>query len=151
MANRYSAIQKFKSLTRSSKALILFFIPTGIFFAAAYLWSTFFEPELCCPVAPATLAITELNGMENLAWAKVKIIPPAQKTNEEMDAAIINDYWNTDIAEHCTWDDGYPLPSGGLVTCGSKRRYILSRTKATLNSPAQWKEHFIYYSHRRPE
>ena len=151
MANRFSVIQKFKSLTPSSKAVILLCIPTVIFFPAVDLWVTFFEPDLCCPTVPVTVAIDKLNGMENLAWANVKVTPTAPKTDEEMDAVITRNYWNTDIAKHCIWDQGYPLPSGGLVTCDSNRRYILSRTNATLNSPAHWKEYFLYYSHRRPE
>ena len=149
MANRLSTLRKFTSLSLSSKTLLLICIPLAVFYAALFLVPKFVGTEPCCPTSSIEQVVARLNDMEQRAWKKVKSLPLPIETDRELDAAVIRNHWATGIEEHCTWDDGHPLPTGGLATCGFNRRYILSRTKATRSAPAFWKEHFVYYSHRR--
>jgi len=91
--------------------------------------------------------IVELNGMENLRWANLKL---GSNISFETDAAFEDEIvgtsdmdWCTNIGPHCEWDDGYPTPSGGYIVCEPERsdrgkRYRLFRTAATRFSPGSW-------------
>ncbi len=105
------------------------------------------------PPNPRKLPISELNFREIQRWMQFKGSPnPTQFENDNaIEIAIVTGTtgggWRTDMLTDCEWDDGYPTPSGGNLTCKPSRpwskrviRIKLIRTAATLNSPASWRE-----------
>ncbi len=93
-------------------------------------------------------AVSELNGRENLEWANTKIGSGSYATDALIDAAIFASlntpdppalptgyYLGTDYA----WDPAPTiLAGGGGVSFQSGTAVPLTRTGATLNSPAVW-------------
>ena len=92
-------------------------------------------------------AVSELNGRENLEWANTKIGSGSYADDDAIDLAIFNSlnaivapaptgyYLGTDYG----WDPAPTLLSGGGgVSFQSGTAVPLTRTGATLNSPAVW-------------
>lgn len=87
-------------------------------------------------------ALAELNGRENLQWANVKISPAPPASALATDAAV----WTAmttavpsgyDLGTDYTWSVG-PANTGGDLTFQGSYTQTLTRTGATLNSPAVW-------------
>ena len=88
-------------------------------------------------------ALAELNGRENLQWANVKISPAPPPSDLATDAAV----WTAmttavppgyDLGGDYTWGSGPNQTGGSTLTFQNTFSTTLTRTRATLNSPATW-------------
>ena len=124
----------------------------GLFLCIYYF--EFEDPIICCSEATAIHRIrSELNGRENLRWAKVRTLYSNLDTDEEIEREIVfgktHGGWDTYIADmeirnvKCDWVNN-PTPTGGSVICSAKDniKATFIRTGATLNSPAYWESYF---------
>jgi len=91
-------------------------------------------------------AISELNGRENLMWANVKIEPNAPTSPAQMDSRVWTELTTAtppgyDLGEEYEWDSGAgdPQQTGDSDLRFQGGDYVtLTRTGATLDSPATW-------------
>jgi prepilin-type N-terminal cleavage/methylation domain-containing protein len=85
--------------------------------------------------------IAEMNSRESLIWGKVKLQATVPTTDILMDAAVLAhaDY-NTVLGPvtDYNWTVG-PTAAGGSLQFQSGTTVPLTRTAATVNSPATWK------------
>jgi len=94
-------------------------------------------------------AVSELNGRENLEWANTKIGSGSYADDDAIDGVIFGSlntpdppasptgyYLGTDYG----WDPAPSIASGGgSISFQSGTAVPLTRTGATLNSPAVWR------------
>jgi prepilin-type N-terminal cleavage/methylation domain-containing protein len=79
--------------------------------------------------------VSELNGRENLTWAKIKI----QTNPPSTDAAMETEVWadlNTDLGEDYGWSA--VTATGGGLEFQTASAVALSRSPATLDNPGNW-------------
>ena len=91
-------------------------------------------------------AVSELNGRENLTWANTKIGSTSYATDALIDAAISTYLIANDpvtgvsryfLGNDYAWLLG-PTAGGGDISFKSGTTITLSRSGATLNTPAVW-------------
>jgi prepilin-type N-terminal cleavage/methylation domain-containing protein len=88
-------------------------------------------------------AVSELNGRENMVWAKVKLSGTTYATDAAVDAAVRGDGdYDTDLnatgSTDYSWTTG-PTAAGGVLEFQGTP-ITLVRGAATLTSPANWHE-----------
>jgi prepilin-type N-terminal cleavage/methylation domain-containing protein len=83
-------------------------------------------------------AVSELNGRENLTWANVKIGTNPPGADLLMDGQVWTEL-NKDLGDDYEWDPVTdPTQTGGGLAFQTAAAVALTRTPATLNSPATW-------------
>ena len=83
-------------------------------------------------------AVSELNGRENLNWANMKISTNPPGSAALMDNAVWTDL-DSDLGNDYTWSPPSSLStSGGLLSFQGSPVVTLTRSVATLESPAKW-------------
>lgn len=88
-------------------------------------------------------AVSELNSRESLRWAQLKMSPTSFGTDAALENEIVTGTtgsgWNTDVGSDYAWNAGDPTAVGGDLSFQSGVMISLTRTPATLKSPAIWK------------
>lgn len=87
-------------------------------------------------------AVAELKSRESLRWALLKVGPTSFGTDAALEDEIVTGTtgggWNTNIGSDYTWNTGDLTAAGGVLSLKSGFKVSLTRTSATLESPAIW-------------
>ena len=91
-------------------------------------------------------AVSELNRKETLRWCQLKMGPTSFGTdavlNNEIVTGTTGGGWDTDCGADYVWNAGDPAATGGDLSFRLGAMVTLSRTPATLVSPATWRRKY---------